>query len=59
MSESYNFSKILKNLNILYIEDEKNIRLNIKKTLELFCENVLDAENILNAKIRIINDCLK
>ena len=50
MSESYNFSKILKNLNILYIEDEKNIRLNIKKTLELFCENVLDAENILNAK---------
>ena len=50
MSESYNFNKILKNLNILYIEDEKNIRLNIKKTLELFCENVLDAENILNAK---------
>ena len=50
MSESYNFSKILKNLNILYIEDEKNIRLNIKKTLELFCENVFDAENILNAK---------
>jgi DNA-binding response OmpR family regulator len=50
MSESYNFSKILKNLNILYIEDEKNIRLNIKKTLELFCENVFDAENILDAK---------
>jgi DNA-binding response OmpR family regulator len=50
MSESYNFSKILKNLNILYIEDEKNIRINIKKTLELFCENVFDAENILDAK---------
>ena len=50
MSESYNFNKILKKLNILYIEDEKNIRLNIKKTLELFCENVFDAENILNAK---------
>ena len=50
MSQSYNFNKILKNLNILYIEDEKNIRLNIKKTLELFCENVFDAENILNAK---------
>ena len=50
MSESYNFNKILKNLNIIYIEDEKNIRLNIKKTLELFCENVFDAENILNAK---------
>ena len=50
MSKSYNFNKILKNLNILYIEDEKNIRLNIKKTLELFCENVFDAENISNAK---------
>ena len=50
MSESYSFSKILKNLNILYIEDEKNIRLNIKKTLELFCENVFDTENISNAK---------
>jgi two-component system, OmpR family, response regulator VanR len=50
MSESYNFSKILKTLNILYIEDEKNIRINIKKTLELFCENVFDAENILDAK---------
>ena len=50
MLDSYNFSKILKNLNILYIEDEKNIRLNIKKTLELFCENVFDAEDILNAK---------
>jgi two-component system, OmpR family, response regulator VanR len=50
MTESYNFSKILKTLNILYIEDERNIRLNIKKTLELFCENVFDAENILIAK---------
>ena len=50
MIESHNFNKIIKNLNILYIEDEKNIRLNIKKTLELFCENVFDSENILNAK---------
>lgn len=55
MIESYNFSKILKNLNILYIEDEKNIRLNIKKTLELFCENVYDAEDILNAKEILTN----
>lgn len=55
MSESYNFSKILKNLNILYIEDEKNIRLNIKKTLELFCENVFDAESVLNAKEILTN----
>ncbi len=50
MSESHHFNKILKNLNILYIEDERNIRLNIKKTLELFCENIFDSENILNAK---------
>jgi DNA-binding response OmpR family regulator len=50
MSEIYNFNKILKNLNILYIEDETNIRLNIKKTLELFCQNVFDVENISYAK---------
>jgi two-component system, OmpR family, response regulator VanR len=50
MAEYSTFNKILKNLNILYIEDEKNIRLNIKKTLELFCENVFDSENISNAK---------
>ena len=44
------FNKILKNLNILYIEDEENIRENIKKTLLIFCENVFDVENISNAK---------
>ena len=27
------FNNILKNLNVLYIEDEENIRLNIKKVL--------------------------
>ncbi|MDZ7818889.1 MAG: response regulator transcription factor [Aliarcobacter sp.] len=50
MSNIFNFNKILKNLNILYIEDEPNIRINIKKTLELFCENVFDVENISIAK---------
>lgn len=50
MSNIHNFNKVLKSLNILYIEDEKNIRINIKKTLELFCQNVFDVENILNAK---------
>ena len=50
MSNIHNFNKILKSLNILYIEDELNIRINIKKTLTLFCENVLDVENILSAK---------
>jgi DNA-binding response OmpR family regulator len=50
MSNIHNFNKILKSLNILYIEDELNIRINIKKTLTLFCENVLDVENISIAK---------
>lgn len=50
MSLINTLNKILKNLNILYIEDEENIRINIKKTLNLFCENVFDVENIENAK---------
>lgn len=41
--------KILKELNILYIEDEKNIRENVKKTLLLFSNNIFDAENLNNA----------
>lgn len=41
--------QILKDLNILYIEDEKNIRENVKKTLLLFSNNVFDAENIESA----------
>lgn len=49
------FSKILKNLNILYIEDEENIKENIKKTLLIFCENVFDVENISTAK-EILNN---
>ncbi len=43
--------KILNNLNILYIEDEENIKKNIKETLTLFCENIFDASNIEEAKI--------
>jgi two-component system, OmpR family, response regulator VanR len=50
MSLINTLNKILNNLNILYIEDEENIRINIKKTLNLFCENVFDVENIENAK---------
>mgnify|MGYP005992636719 CR=1 FL=1 len=50
MSNVNNFNKILKNLNILYIEDEETIRINIKKTLELFSENIFDVENISKAK---------
>ena len=44
------YNKILKNLNILYIEDEASIKENVKKTLELFCDNVYDEECIENAK---------
>lgn len=40
---------VLKQLNILYIEDEKNIRINIGKTLEMFVNKVLLAENTKEA----------
>ncbi len=50
MTSSKEHTKILKNLNILYIEDEENIKENIKKTLLLFCENVFDVSSILIAK---------
>lgn len=48
--KSNNHSNILKKLTILYIEDEKNIRENVKKVLELLCENVFDVENVEDAK---------
>lgn len=51
MVRSLNFNNILKNLNILYVEDEENIRINIKKVLLLLCENVFDASSIEEAKI--------
>ena len=51
MQKSLDFNHILKNLNILYIEDEENIRANIKKTLLLLCENVFDVSNITDAKL--------
>ena len=51
MQKSLNFNHILKNLNILYIEDEENIRINIKKVLLLLCENVFDVSNINEAKL--------
>lgn len=38
--------EILKNTNILYIEDEKNIRENVKKTLLLLVNEVFDAKDI-------------
>lgn len=45
-----NYTKILSNLNILYIEDEIKIRENVKETLKLFCENIFDVSNIEEAK---------
>lgn len=51
MQKNPNFNNILKNLNILYIEDEENIRINIKKVLLLLCENVFDVSSTEEAKI--------
>ena len=50
MQKNPTISNILKNLNILYIEDEENIKINIKKVLLLLCENVFDVSNIQEAK---------
>lgn len=50
MSITNQYVNILKKLNILYIEDEENIKLNVKKTLLLFSDNVFDAEDIASAK---------
>ncbi|MCK5295007.1 MAG: response regulator transcription factor [Arcobacteraceae bacterium] len=44
-----NLLKIIKNLTILYIEDEKEIREVTLKTLMLLCENVIALENCNNA----------
>ncbi len=43
------FKIMLKHLNILYIEDEKNIRENIAKTLELLVHRVFSHESVENA----------
>ena len=45
-----NFKVILKHLNILYIEDEKNIRENIAKTLDLLVNKVFSLERVEDAK---------
>ncbi|MBU3015586.1 response regulator transcription factor [Poseidonibacter lekithochrous] len=48
-------NNILKNLNILYIEDEENIRINIAKTLKILAKNVYDVETIEDANYFIDN----
>jgi two-component system, OmpR family, response regulator VanR len=55
MQKNLNFNNILKNLNILYVEDEENIRINIKKVLLLLCENVFDASSTEEAKTILKN----
>ena len=45
-----NLNNILKNLNILYIEDEENIRENISKTIKLLSNDIYDVESIEKAK---------
>lgn len=53
MPENYgneSLHSILKKLSILYIEDEENIRENVKKVLLLLCENVYDIESADKAK---------
>ena len=48
-------NNILKNLNILYIEDEENIRINITKTLKILAKNVYDVETLKDANYFIKN----
>lgn len=47
--------KILKDISVIYIEDEPNIRTNITKTLKLIVSNVFDLPNTSNA-LEILNN---
>ena len=49
MEKKVKFEIILKNLTILYIEDEVNIRQNVKQTLSIFFKEVIDIETIEEA----------
>ncbi|RXJ77338.1 transcriptional regulator [Arcobacter sp. F155] len=49
------FKIIKEHLNILYIEDEKNIRIKLKEALELIVSSVYDCENTEQAK-HILNN---
>ena len=54
-NKNINYNSVLKNLNILYIEDEDNIRINVSQTLNLLCKEVFDVANIEKA-IEILNN---
>lgn len=47
--------KILKDINVIYIEDEINIRMNITKTLKLIVNSVFDLPDTINA-LDILNN---
>ena len=53
--EKINYNNILKDLNILYIEDEDNIRENVARTLRILCKNTFDISSINKAKIILNN----
>lgn len=48
-------NNVLKDLNILYIEDEENIRINISKTLKLLSSDVYDVATIKEAEYFLLN----
>ena len=56
IEKQLDFNNILKNLNILYIEDEDNIRENVSKTLRLICKEVFEVTNISEAIEKSINN---
>ena len=55
MFKNPQYLDILKNLTILYIEDEETIKENIKKTLLLFSNKIFDVKDIKSAKETLEN----
>lgn len=55
MFKNAQYIDILKNLTILYIEDEETIKENIKKTLLLFSNKIFDVKDIKSAKETLEN----
>lgn len=55
MFKNAQYIDILKNLTILYIEDEETIKENIKRTLLLFSNKIFDVKDIKSAKETLEN----
>lgn len=45
MAQENELSRLLKEITILYVEDEDNIREDLEEVLTLFCQNILTAKN--------------